>query len=302
MHLSIIVLLLSLTTTALVNAQIDPYCNIDDYATDSDDLQLPDLPDQFYYSLEATLVERNRSFFAQEYFDEIGNRGRVDFTSSFGKSSAISDYNLGEAFVFPNSRTGEECSVSLLSNNMSFSRVTQFFFGIVHGENNTVHIGAPSFMFYGSINMSNVNYIGINVSRGIPSHHWQTCVVMENNSYTLDYYFTNSDLWSNSYGVDGYIPVTVELRGTRLNMTSGEIINVEHYYSFVDFNTGSGSVSDEVFMVPTGLICSGRIPGLKVPSLPDYYSSGIEIISENTVTYFQVNPVIVFSVITIIWI
>ncbi len=284
-HVSIVLLSLVLV---LVNTEIQPYCDVDDYVTDADDPQLPQFPDQFYYSMEAVLVERNHTVFVQEYFDEIGNRGRIDFKTNRGQSSAISDYTLAEAFVFPNTRTGEECSVSNLTNNITSSRLTQFLFGIVHGDNNSVHIGAPSFIFYGNINMSNVNYLGINSSRAIPSHHWQTCFVIENNSFTLDYYFTNSDLWNNSYGVQGYIPVTMELQGTRLNTMDNSTVNIEHYYNFVEYNTGNKSFSDDTFMVPTGLICSGRIPGMAIPSFPNYFSAGIETIVQNSIASYQV--------------
>ena len=266
-------ILLFSVTVSLVQS-LDPFCNENSFVTSDNDPGLPLLPDQFTFSIEATLAERNSTAFATEYLDEFGNRGRFDFTIGGTKVTALSDYNLGESFVFPDIRSGKECSVNLLASNTSSRLITRFFFGIEYRDDNTVHIGAPSFIFYGSINTSQVNYLGIEESRGIPCHRWQTCVVAsENNSYTLDYYFTNPDLWS----VDEWVPVSVTLKGTRLNTTDNTVINLEHYYSFVDFRTGNDSVSDDVFEVPTGLICSGRLTGKPLPTLPDYFSTVIEI-------------------------
>ena len=265
-------ILLFSVTVSLVRS-LDPFCDESSFVTSDTDPQLPLLPDQFTFSIEATIAERNSTMFATEYLDEFSNRGRFDFTSGGTKVTVLSDYNLGESFVFPDRRMGRECSVNLLASNTPSPMVTRFLFGIEYRDDNTVHIGAPSFIFYNSINTSRVNYMGIEESRGIPCHRWQTCVVSsENISYTLDYYFTNSNLW----GVDDWTPVSVELKGTRLNTTDNTVINIDHYYSFVDYRTGNNSVSGDVFDVPTGLICAGRLTGKPLPTLPDYFSTSIE--------------------------
>ena len=274
----------------LVEAGVDPYCDPDDYVLSESDPKLPRLPDQFYYSVEATIVEFDRTFFASEYLDEIGNRGRFDFTGRGEKMSAIADYNSGETFIFPNRRTGDSCTVSQLTTNRTAPPIARFLFGVVPGENNTVHIGAPSFAFYNFINTSVVRYIGINNTRGIPSYHWQACTVNENNSYTFDYYFTNGSLWSNSYDEEGYVPVAIELRGVRLNRTGMNVIQIEHYYSFVNYRSGPEAVPDQVFMVPTGLICLGRNPGKPLPPFPNFFSTGVEVVfnEQNSVLSLKV--------------
>lgn len=275
-------------SSSLSQDMYEPICDPDDFMTSPTDPDLPMFPSQFYYSMEANLVERQSTVSATEYFDETGNRGRFDFIGSGSKATTIYDYNLREAFVFPNSRTGQACSVNILTSNTT-SPAARFLFGIVPGENNTVHIGAPSFIFYHGINTSRVNYMDMdNTTRGIPSYRWQTCVSMPNNSFTLDYYFTNSSLWTNNYAVDGYIPVTIVLRGRRLQ-DNGTVLDTEHYYNFVEYRTGSEAVPDDVFMVPTGLICAGRLPGKPLPDFPDFYTASIEVA---TTTSASPNPIV----------
>ena len=261
-----------------------PVCDESDYTLSDGDPPLPRLPDQYYLAAEATIKEFELSIFITEYLDEIGNRGRLESTVRGQKTSSISDYNLRETFVFPNRRTGEDCTVSLLTTNTT-DPLTRFVFGIVPGDNNTVHIGPPSY-FFDIDNETSARYLGINETRGVPSYHWQSCTVNENSSWTIDYYFTDASLWMTSE--TGLVPVTIELFGDRLNATSEGMIELEHYYTFVDFRSGPESVPDDVFMVPTGLICSGRIPGQSIPALPSFFTTGIEIVTSDNVWNFQV--------------
>ena len=270
-----------------VSADHDEYtsvCDESDYTLSDGDPPLPRLPDQYYLAAEATIKEFNLSIFVTEYLDEIGNRGRLDSTSRGQKTSSISDYNLRETFVFPNRRTGDDCTVSLLTTNTT-NPLTRFIFGIVPGDNNTVHIGPPSYFFLID-NGTNARYLGINETRAVPSYHWQSCTVNENSSWIIDYYFTDASLWMTSE--TGLVPVTIELFGERLYPTSEDIIELEHHYTFVDFRSGPESVPDDVFMVPTGLICSGRITGPPIPALPSFFTTGIEIVTSDKAWNFQV--------------
>ena len=69
------------------------------------------------------------------------------------------------------------------------------------------------------------------------------------------------------------IPFQVVINGTRLNInaTDGSIHQVYNVYSFVNFQ--AGPADDELFHVPPGLPCLGRITGKPLPPLPqDYYT------------------------------
>ena len=263
-------------------------CNPDDYSAIGD-LPLPQLPDQYYFAVEAVIVNgRNssRTIFAEEYFDRVGDRGRFDYVANGYRVRSITDYKLKESFVFPNVFTGDDCTVSILSANAS-NRVAQILFGVVPGENNTVHIGSPSTVFYFGVNQSQASYLGVvNDSSGVIANRWQVCVDNENRSYTIDYYFTNGSLWKTPYLEQGPVPVAIELAGWRRSGT--RIFDVYHRYNFVNYQSGPEAVQDDVFSVPLGLICKGRLPGQSLPQLPRFFSTAIQTIRDNVVVNAKV--------------
>ncbi|XP_019851446.1 PREDICTED: uncharacterized protein LOC100639693 isoform X1 [Amphimedon queenslandica] len=188
---------------------------------------------------------------------------------------------MGEIFIFPNPRTQDDCTVSLLNTNNTFAR---FFFGVVPGPNNTVHIGPPSALF-GLNNTVNYTYMGIRFARGIPCHHWWTCTNRENASFTLEYYFTDSDLWTAPYPQDdgyGYVPVLVELHGNITDRRTREERMTHHHYNFLDFRSGPDAVPDSAFNVPFDLVCKGRLPGQPLPQFPDVFSFNAETVYDGT--------------------
>ncbi|XP_003386281.2 PREDICTED: uncharacterized protein LOC100639693 isoform X3 [Amphimedon queenslandica] len=193
---------------------------------------------------------------------------------------------MGEIFIFPNPRTQDDCTVSLLNTNNTFAR---FFFGVVPGPNNTVHIGPPSALF-GLNNTVNYTYMGIRFARGIPCHHWWTCTNRENASFTLEYYFTDSDLWTAPYPQDdgyGYVPVLVELHGNITDRMTGEERMTHHHYNILDFRSGSNAVPDSAFNVPFDLVCKGRLPGQPLPQFPNVFSLNAETVFNGSASTYQ---------------
>jgi hypothetical protein len=270
-------LLVAVTSIITAYGQLEPICTSS--APDPNDPPLPQLPDQYSLTIEANLVERNMTVTATEYFDSIGNRGRIEFTRNGMKTTSIVDYNLREAFVFPNPFTGDDCTVSLVNPSGSNSPVVRFLFGVVPGANGTVHIGSPSF-FFGLGNATNFTHLGMEDIRGVPCHHWQTCTNRPNASYTLDYYFTSSDLWTSANpNANDLTPVLITLTGSIVNRTTGEVYSTEHYYSIVGFNSGPDSIPDDVFNVPLDLICKGRLPGQPLPTFTNVYSVTSEFLT-----------------------
>jgi len=178
----------------------------------------------------------------------------------------IFDYDDGEIFRISE---GDTCEVSLIADRSTRSTETPMF-GFLDSENRSVHIRTARDFFL--LRNSNATWLGIEVVRGIPCNRWQTCTVLENNSYTLDYYFATEN-WDFALG-NGATPVQVILNA--LMVRNGVVESLNHIYSFVSFDTGPRSVPDEAFTVPFGLICSGRTPGIPIPSLPEYFSATIE--------------------------
>lgn len=249
----------------VVCAQPMPLCNQSLYNT-SPNPPIPNLPRQFSAVIEANYLQSNQSVLVREYFDEIGNRGRFEINSDSDGNAilGIFDYNLNEVFLI----TRGGCTVQRA--NAPSPEISPFFGFRV--ENGTVLIGTVGHFFRLNSNTS-ANYLGQEEVRGILCGHWQTCTVMGNKSYTLDYYFSTA-YWTFAANPNGtQIPVQVILKGWR---DDGAYIN--HIYSFVDFVLGPQSVPNGVFMVPTGLACKGRTPGQPLPSLPNsgFFTTYIE--------------------------
>ena len=246
-----------------------PICNVMDYLN-STGPQPPSLPSQFSTTIQAYIFSFNKEIVVREYFDEINDRGRLEFSSGVWTGYGIFDYNLQEVFLY-NSR--EECVARRINVNNRFQRST-FGFTVVNGS---VHIGTVSDFFQLAKNDTRYTlYKGTDEIRGVECDHWQSCHVSENRSYILDYYFTrNNSLsnWTSAFKNDP-VPVQISLNGTRNGLP------VQNVYSFVGFNSGQDSVPDEVFQLPTGTVCRGRIPGQDVPRLPNFFFTHIEAINE----------------------
>ena len=267
---------------------VDPVCNLVDFGSTPPDPPLPELPQQFSALIEGNLGHRKQTINLREYFDEIGNRGRIEIagTNENGtfETIGIFDYDDAEIFLIPD-RFGDEmseCGVRLIAEPTRFLNQT-FGFQMVNGS---VHIGSV-LGFFQLVGDANPIYLEPEIVRGIPCDHWQTCHVLVNNSYTLDYYFS-AENWTDAYS-DGPVPVQIRLKGSRLDQNG--VLMINHTYNFVAFNSGPDSVPDEVFVVPTGLACRGRIPGIPLPVLPPYFSMFLEAVTPDTQTvqFFRVS-------------
>ena len=275
-------LLLSLAIISLLSSlgaiaqSLDPICDLADF-TSPPNISLPELPRQFSALIEANLGHRMQTFAVREYFDEIGNRGRIETViptvNGTIETIGIFDYDDAEIFLIPDQFGDEvaECGVRLITEPNRFINDT-FGFQLVNGS---VHIGSV-LQFFLLVDGAIPRYLGPEVARGIPCDHWQTCHVLDNNSFTLDYYFS-ADGWMDAYS-DGPVPVQIRLNGSRLQEGGLQVLRINHTYNFVAFNSGPDSVPDEVFMVPNGLACRGRIPGTPLPVLPPYFSMYLEIV------------------------
>ena len=272
------VLLVLVCAPTIASGQPPQVC--DPSQTESPSKPFPELPNQFSTTIQANIFSRKMEIVVRDYFDEIGNRGRMEISYNGSFSYAVFDYDLREVFLLPDlfSESEEECVVRKIAEENDFVRVT---FGFTL-QNGSVHIGTAK-DFFSLANSSNVKYIGNNESiRGIPCDRWQSCYSSNSSSHTIDYYFSRTDAnWTSAYR-DDPVPVQIVLNGLRENEEG--VHNVTNIYSFVAFNAGPDAVPDDVFKIPTGVSCKGRIPGQALPMLPDFFSSYIESVREETQT------------------
>lgn len=252
----------------------------------------PSLPQQFSTTVQAVVQDSTSKRFnnaseisVREYFDEIGNRGRLEYAFNGSAGYVIFDYDLREVFYID--QVSSDCFVNLTTpDNPTLNRT--FGFRVVDGA---PHIGTVS-QYFQINNDSNITYIGPTDIRGIPCNQWRTCYVSDNKSYTIDYYFTRED-WISAY-LNDPVPVQIVLNGTKQDYESGKIGQLTNIYTFVDFNSGTDSVPDEVFTVPQGLACRGRLPGTSLPQFPQFFSASIESVFEET-KYILVRKVYTIS-------
>ena len=276
--LRIILFCLSLCP-AIRGQKFVPVCDPDVFIPTSGDLPIPDLPDQFSFTIEGNLIERNSTGIITEYYDGPGNRGRLEFALNGSTYLGIFDYNLGEIFAIPDFRTGDGCRVFAIADSPSF---LNFTFGITQ-QNGSVHIGSPRTFLEGLRDNIATQYMGEEMVRGIPTLRWQACFGAENISYLIDYYFV-ADSW-NYEGQTQMVPVQFTLNTTRL--VNGTVRDIYHIYSVVDFRAGPDSVPESLFQVPNGLACTGRFPGQPVPQIPQFFSTYVEQTSTEPVPYIQ---------------
>lgn len=248
---------------------------------------LPTFPDQFSTEIEANVFHFNFTLHVTEYYDSINNRGRIDTYSSLGEvNTTLVNYNTLEVSHIMTSADGNKnCFAAPLAANSS--RFARRLFG-TQLDNDTAHVvTASQFLRFGE--EFNETYIGIELVRGIPCHRWQSCNITEGGlaNYTIDYFFTQTN-WSRNPNM---IPVQIIVNGTRTegNGSNSTVHQVYNVYSFINFQ--SGEADDDLFRVPPGQPCLGRITGKPIPPLPDdYYSVLYESINlqEAIISYFKV--------------
>ena len=258
---------------------LTPGCNVSDYGLGPGDPQIPIIPDQYAIVAEITVPTLNRTFFINEYFDQIGNRARIDSTIKDVESVTIADYNDGQEFIFPDRNTGRACTVNpIVLNSQDF--ILNRVLGVVPGPNDTVHIG-PSNLLFRLINSSNSNFMGVDSIRGISANHWESCYVSDTEWYLNHFYFSSPSMWSFPY-TEAQTPLFVSRVGQMQN-SSGDIQNINVTISYVRFQDGSDAVPDSLFQVPTGLPCRGRKEGKPLPSFPRFFSTQQEVVVRNSV-------------------
>ena len=287
----IAVLLIVLQCWTARSQTLTPLCDPNDYGNlDLDgSVPLPVLPSQYMIAAEVNMLLRNRSIFVKEYYDEIGNRARIEDTIDGITSVTIADYNDGEAFVFPDRDAGRPCTAyPIVLNSQNIFLVSRVL-GVVEGENHTVHIARPFNNIASRVNDSNTNYTGVKIVRGIPTHHWRACFSNDAEWYEAHFYITYNDQWNLPF-MSERSPVQIEVTGQRID--NGTVRNISDIVTYVLYRNGSDAVPDEMFQVPTGLPCRGRKAGRPLPAFPRFFSSRFEFAVRNTVVTAKVMTIL----------
>lgn len=250
----------------------EPVCNPGDYSTNPNP-PVPPLPQQFSAHVEANILNKNRTTWIHEFFDEVNNRGQINFFSQGMRERVIYNYDTNEIFLFPDVRNNRDCSVLPLAQ----SRFVNFTFGLT-SVNGSYHIGTSRQFFEFLQDDTPINYIGLNSTvRGVPALRWDACINNDNVSMIASYFYNTND-WSyptvaNPSESDLILSQMV-VRG--VSNFNNSVNNFYHVYTVIGFHSGPNSVPDRVFQIPTGMKCFGRMPGKPVPTPPPYFSVYLE--------------------------
>ena len=182
-------------------------CNTSNF-TGSPSMPPPSLPTQFSVVIELNIGSENRASDIKEYVDEVGNRGRLEISSTNFRANTvvgIFDYGDGEIYLIPDiNNTGDACAVKPIATPGPFFPITLGF--QVAGR--SIRIETIN-RFFQAMRTASIRWVGVEDVRGIPCNRWQTCTVMQSYSYTLDYYFATDD-WEFALG-DAPTPVQMVL-------------------------------------------------------------------------------------------
>ncbi|XP_071139447.1 uncharacterized protein [Mytilus edulis] len=236
-------------------------------------IPLPALPHQFHALFEANILQKSYTVYQEEYYDYHGNRGVIITTRNGRSRKSITDFTTYSVHQI-DIDTGK-CVVQDLRQMKStlFNFTSTATGGHVKGL-------ADIFKFSSKFNET---YIGTTQIRGIPAHHWTTCLHVESlrATFNMDYYFS-----VKTYDLEGSqkeIPLRASINGIASNVDQNNVIlngthNFNHVYEFVKFEPGP--IKDlSVFQIPPSIICTGSQEMKAVPKMADQVSFGMEKMS-----------------------
>ncbi|XP_052084153.1 uncharacterized protein LOC127721451 isoform X1 [Mytilus californianus] len=244
-------------------------------------IPLPALPNQFHALFEANILQKGYTVYQEEYYDYPGNRGVIITTRNGQSMKSITDFTTYSVHQI-DIGTGK-CVVQDLRQMKStlFNFTSTATGGHVKGL-------ADIFKFSSKFNES---YIGTTQIRGIPAHHWTTCLHVESlrATFNMDYYFS-----VKTYDLEGSqkeIPLRAAIKGIASNVDQNNVIlngthNFNHVYEFVKFEPGP--IKDpSVFQIPPSIICTGSQDKKPVPKMADQVSFGMEKMSRTPDTKLE---------------
>jgi hypothetical protein len=154
---------------------------------------VPKLPPAFETRVEWTQITKNGNSTSEmwEYFDGPGNIGAVTFINAGEPNSGfIYNYNTSEVFELTPTALGTQCKTLTLEEAALRDNLIMGFNRTGKGG---AHISSSSGIFHFG-RQFHERYEGLKMVRGILTHHWQTCVHVEeffNTTALVDYYFAD---------------------------------------------------------------------------------------------------------------
>ncbi|XP_014666764.1 PREDICTED: uncharacterized protein LOC106808521 [Priapulus caudatus] len=108
--------------------------------------------------------------------------------------------------------------------------------------------------------------------RGIPALQWQSTLKHDDDySLKLDYFFSQD---AYTYTGQHVVPLRAVVNGT---VKDGSTVRqITHVYDFTAFEEISYPEHTEIFQIPRGVYCSGKISEKSVPDIPTAFSMIIE--------------------------
>lgn len=235
-------------------------------------IPLPSLPLQFHALFEANILQKDYTVYQEEYYDYLGNRG-VIISTRHGKSmKTITDFATYSVHQIDLST--EKCVVEDLRQLRStlFNFTTTATGGHVKGL-------ADIFKFSSKFNET---YKGTAQVRGIPAHHWTTCLHVEGlkATFNMDYYFS---IKTYDISTQPDIPLRATINGIASNVDQNNIVldgthSFNHVYDFISFTPGPIK-NQQVFQIPPGIICTGLMEKKEFPKMADQVSFAVEQIN-----------------------
>jgi len=242
---------------------------------DSPGTTLPNLPESFSVRVEANILYKKKTTTLHEYYSYDSNTAAVRQKENGQEGMFFYMYGSNQFLsVMPDSAGGYVCFKQDLSQNEN-----RQFFGLqkVNGTSDRIYSVYGALHFGNGINEQ---YLGKNVTRGIPVNMWSSCQYWDSLDATSNvvWHFSDETSWSS---VSGYTtPVRCHVTGVRwVNQTYS--YNFEHIYEFYDFQADL-TADDSHFEVPKNTYCYSETNTKPMYSMPSAYSFDAEMLDMNS--------------------
>ncbi|XP_064603359.1 uncharacterized protein LOC135468839 [Liolophura sinensis] len=231
---------------------------------------LPSLPPEFFARIEFTISGENKTIYLEEYFNQTGNKAEIRALGLYDageETRYIASYDTKEFFTIQD----DECYTSPLSSSDSFI----FPFKIVNGKERVM--SSTEALEFGK--NENEVYMGRTTVRNIPVDHWRSCIrypSADNETVTIDYYFTVNSLWTMGAGAVA-TPIKSVFHGQ--GRTTEGPYEYYQYYEYVYFEDYLPD-DNEPFMTPPLMYCTGRKNTKPMPTLPTHFTFRAESVMD----------------------
>ncbi|GAB1601191.1 uncharacterized protein LOC115216761 [Argonauta hians] len=223
------------------------------------------LPDQIYFHLRATFLDKKETTSFVEYYDHVGSRGVLTQKEHGDIESFYYSFNTNEMFTVH----GTQCVASDLSSNQN-----ELLMGKT--ENGTSVMISPARMLFFQ---NRGTYMGTKRIRGIPCYHFFSCQTWKafGADMKVNWYFAADNLWSTAQSSDYHIPVRCDVEGI------SHETQFHHIYDYFHFRSGLPD-DTSIFETPEGIICPGRKITKQLPEVPSTMAFYTEIVTEKFAT------------------